>query len=105
MKQVLAFVIISAIAGASSASESTTPESAPAAGQALPQDQVVDPKLVVTEADKRDRRICRVQQTTGSFVRTRKVCRTEVEWERLSRDHRDQMQEYAEHGRGGSRGN
>lgn len=49
--------------------------------------------------------ICKKEEVTGSFVRSRKVCRTKAEWQRLAEDTRQQVGDYIQHGRGGSRGN
>ncbi len=49
--------------------------------------------------------ICKMQEVTGSFARTRKVCRTKAEWNRMVQDMQTQVRDYVDHGRGGSRGN
>ena len=49
--------------------------------------------------------ICKKQDVTGSFVKRRKVCRTKAEWDRLAQHSQSEANEYADHGRGGSRGN
>lgn len=48
--------------------------------------------------------ICKREATTGSFVKSRKVCRSLAEWNRLAEFTRNEMREYVDHGRGGSNG-
>ncbi len=52
-----------------------------------------------------DDKVCKKESVTGSFVKSRKVCMTRREWEQLSQNHKQQAEEYIDHGRGGSNGN
>lgn len=49
--------------------------------------------------------ICKKQDVTGSFVKRRKVCRTAAEWNKIAQHSKTEANDYADHGRGGSRGN
>lgn len=83
--------------------------SAPTIARENPQEERSDARgtpdeiALVDPADSKV--ICKKQEVTGSFVRSRKVCRTKAEWNRITQDMQRQVQEYTDHGRGGSRGN
>ncbi len=44
--------------------------------------------------------ICRQHVETGSFVKTRKVCRTRAEWTRVTEFQRDEARDNADRNRG-----
>lgn len=41
-----------------------------------------------------NRIVCEVEETTGSRLGARKVCKTVLEWQQLKREHRDTLEKF-----------
>ncbi len=92
----LAFLSAIAVVSLASPSLAQDPRTAGETSQAndgTPNDASGDAKM-----------ICKKQEVTGSLARSRKVCRTKAEWNRISQDMQSQMRDYVDHGRGGTNG-
>lgn len=45
-----------------------------------------------------NRIICEVEQTTGSRLGARKVCKTELEWQQMRTEHREGLEQFQRQG-------